>query len=242
MALKHNNLPRFIHRFSEEIYCSLLVAMKTHPRNFFTILNAKIINYIINKRCNPETDLETKCLIKKHGILLEYFEKQYQEFIRNYSFNKNSIPEDSKYKNKIWVCWWQGYDNAPKLVQSCIESIKKNSENNEVIIIDDNNYRKYVNIPTWLEEKKNKGIISKTHFSDYLRLSLLSTHGGVWLDSTFFCSGPCFEDIFKLPVWSIKRPGCDHLSIAGGYFANFSFGCDFSNRKVFAIIRDYLEE
>ena len=71
---------------------------------------------------------------------------------------------------------------------------------------------------------------------------MLAEHGGIWLDSTFFASNFNAEEIIKLPVWSIKRPGYAHLSVACGRFANYSFGCNFENRKVFAIIRDYLLE
>ena len=27
--------------------------------------------------------------------------------------------------NTIWVCWLQGYDNAPELVKKCIDQLKK---------------------------------------------------------------------------------------------------------------------
>ena len=63
---------------------------------------------------------------------------------------------------------------------------KKNAGDHRVIILTEDNYKQYVNIPEWLEEKKNKGVISRTHFSDVLRLTLLSHYGGLWLDSTFF--------------------------------------------------------
>lgn len=89
-------------------------------------------------------------------------------------------------RNKIWVCWWQGLDNAPEIVKTCVESIKRNSGKYEVLIITDENYKQYVKFPDWLEEKRKHGIISKTIYSDLLRLNLLSTYGGIWIDSTFF--------------------------------------------------------
>lgn len=153
-----------------------------------------------------------------------------------------SIPKDSSYKNKIWICWWQGIDHAPELVKKCVHSICENAKSYEVIVIDDSNYKKYVNIPDWLEEKRRTGIITKTHFSDFLRLELLAEHGGIWLDATFFAKNMDFKKIFKLPVWTIKRPNYGHLSVACGFFANYSFGCNFENRKVFGILRDYLLE
>lgn len=242
MPVKHNNIKRLIHRTVEEIVSTLDIAKNTKLINFFIILKAKIINYKINKRGTPETEKETESLLRKHDIVLEYFEHTYSSFLKDYRFNECSIPRDSKFRNKIWICWWQGYNNAPELVKRCIDSIKKYSGSYEVILIDESNYKDFINMPEWLEKKKNNGIISRTHLSDYLRLSLLANHGGIWVDSTFLCTENCFERLLEPGIWSIKRPGCDHLSIAGGMFANFSFGCAFERRKVFAIIRDYLEQ
>ena len=58
-----------------------------------------------------------------------------------------------------------------------------------------------MNFPEWLLEKKDKGIITKTHMSDLLRLKLLGQYGGIWLDSTFYCTDS-LEPYFESPVWS----------------------------------------
>lgn len=71
-------------------------------------------------------------------------------------------------------------------------------------------------------------------------MNILATYGGIWIDSTFFCKGPCFESYMKLPLWSIKRPDYLHCSIASGYFAGYSLGCNYQNRWIFKIIRDIL--
>ena len=91
-----------------------------------------------------------------------------------------------------------------------------------------------------MEEKKKKGIISRTHYSDLLRLEILGNYGGIWLDSTFFCTKPCIDDLFEYPVWSIKRPDYLHCSIACGQFANYSLGCRYESKKIFEILSDYL--
>ncbi len=71
-------------------------------------------------------------------------------------------------------------------------------------------------------------------------MSILAKYGGIWIDSTFFCTGRSFEDYMKLPLWSIKRPDYLHASIASGYFAGYSLGCGYENRWMFAVIRDFL--
>lgn len=44
----------------------------------------------------------------------------------------------------------------------------------------------------------------------------------------------------QLPLWSIKRPDYLHCSVAGGYFANYSLGCNYENRWIFKVIFDFL--
>ena len=46
-----------------------------------------------------------------------------------------------------------------------------------------------VSFPQHIVEKFNAGKISPTHLSDLLRLELLINYGGVWIDSTVFCTG-----------------------------------------------------
>ena len=96
-----------------------------------------------------------------------------------------------------------------------------------------------MHIPSRVEEKRAKGVISKTHFADLLRLSLLAEHGGMWLDATFFCVSPEIEKYSEYPIWSVKRPDYLHLSVASGNFANFSLACDYDHRWVFATFRDF---
>lgn len=242
MEKKYNNLNRLVHRAVEELNSTLKISCDTSIANFPKIVTAKVLNYKFNKVGKEETQKDIKCLQRKHNILMQYFEKRYGAFAETYKFDEKSIPENSNFRNKIWVCWWQGIDGAPDIVKKCVQSICISAAPYEVIILDDTNYKSYVSIPEWMEEKRNQGIITRTHFSDFLRLELLAEHGGIWLDSTFFANQFNVKEIMDLPVWSIKRPGYGHLSVACGKFANYSFGCNFENRKAFAIIRDYLLE
>ena len=47
----------------------------------------------------------------------------------------------------------------------------------------------YVDLPEYVWAKKGNGF-SVTAFSNVLRLALLDTYGGVWLDSTVMLTGP----------------------------------------------------
>ena len=172
----------------------------------------------------------------------KYFAEQFDDFSKNYDVESVTVSDtDDKYQGCVWVCWWQGIEKAPEIVKMCVESIRRNIGNHKLIVITEENISDYVEFPDWMIEKYKKGIISKTHLSDVLRLELMAKYGGLWLDSTFYCSDS-IEYLFDLPVWSIKRPNYRYSSVACGYFANYSFGCSVENRKVYAIIRDYLFE
>ncbi len=238
----YNNYKRIIHRCIEELDATRRIAKVTSIREGLETFRAKIDIQIINRNGYCESKIQKKHLLRKHEIIMKYFEKKYKKFIDTYKFDEQSLPENSNYKNKIWICWWQGINNAPEIVKKCVSSICSCVAPYEVIILDNENYRNYVNIPEWLISKREQGFITNTHFSDILRCELLAEHGGIWLDATFFATDFKVDEIFELPVWSIKRPDYGHLSVACGRFANYSLACNFENRKAFAIIRDYLYE
>lgn len=85
--------------------------------------------------------------------------------------------------DRIWFCWLQGIENAPDMVKVCLESQKRIFDD-RVVVLDDKNYRKWIELPDYIEEKYRKGYIPGALFSDILRLELLIKYGGMWVDST----------------------------------------------------------
>lgn len=232
-------LKKMIHRSAEEISATARIARETSVKDALITFIAKLDIQRSVRNGNKETPAVKKRLLKKHEVMLRYYEKTFADFTESYDYDRPLPEDDEKNRNHIWICWWQGLEQAPEIVRICIESIRRNAKNHEVILITDKNYKEYVHIPAWVEEKRNKGIISRTHFADLLRLSLLAEHGGMWLDATFFCTSPEIEKYFSYPVWSVKRPDYLHLSIASGNFANYSLACDYDHRWVFATFRDF---
>ena len=223
----HKSIKRIIHRCAEEVDATRRIAKVTSLKEGFETFRAKVDIQIMNRNGYYENETRKNHLLRKHDIMIRYYEKTFGDFLKTYDYDhKNKKLPKSEYSDCIWVCWWQGLERAPELVKVCVDSIKRNAGNHRVIILTDDNYKQYVDIPKWVEEKRNKGIISRTHYSDILRLSLLAQHGGMWIDSTFFCTGIELQEYFKVSLWSIKRPDYFHASIAAGYFANYSFACD----------------
>lgn len=239
MSANHMNLKRISHRIKEELGSTIEIAKVVGIKSAFATFRGKVDIQIMVHNGHIEYPRIKKHLMQKHEAMNAYFAKMFTEITAERIRTLNIPKQDENYKDCIWICWWQGLENAPEIVKKCVASIQKYAGNHKIIIITDENYRDFISFPTWIEEKYKKGIITKTHLSDLLRISLLARYGGVWLDSTFFCTGD-LEPCFKTPIWSIKRPDYRHVSVACGEFANYSFGCTSEYRKIFAILREYL--
>lgn len=116
--------------------------------------------------------------------------------------------------NTIWVIWWQGRNvEKPKVVEACINSIKQNKGNYNLVIIDKDNYSDYIDIHKTIINKFNEGRIGIAAFSDYIRFSLLEKYGGWYMDATIFTTKTIVEP--KNSFYSIKYDGYkDHISKA----------------------------
>ena len=123
-----------------------------------------------------------------------------------YAINNIRFEENSKKPNIIWICWLQGEEKAPEIVKMCINSIRKFYQNKyKIVIITNQNIDNYVgensggenNIPNYIFEKRKKGYITNTQFSDILRLCLLAKYGGIWMDATIFLSNKIPEIIIN---------------------------------------------
>lgn len=131
----------------------------------------------------------------------------------NTNRHNDSYIEKSKI---IWLCWWQGIENAPTLVQKCYASVCHYCSDWEINVITEENYFKFVEFPQYIIDKWKLGIISHTHMSDLLRLELLIRYGGLWLDSTILVTS---SDIPKsilesnLFFYQTLKPGADGHSI-----------------------------
>ncbi|OZG68539.1 polysaccharide biosynthesis protein [Bifidobacterium eulemuris] len=186
-----------------------------------------------------ETSSKRKRLIRKHEIMLDYLEKKYGVFYRNYDYDASLSLRNPNLEGRVWSCWWQGIENAPDIVKCCVESIQRNAGKHKVTVITEKNLSQYVQFPNWVNEKKRKGIMSLTHYSDLLRMSLLAQYGGLWLDATFLCTEKIEDALFSMPLFTIKRPDYLHCSVAQGYYANYSLGCNIDNRWIFRTLRDF---
>ena len=152
-----------------------------------------------------------------------YVKKKYRYVVLNFSHDGKKINNNSD----VWICWLQGIENAPDIVRKCVESIEYWLNDKQIHFIDKSNLFDYIDLPNYIIEKWNNGVISNTLFSDFIRLSLLKKYGGLWIDSTVFLTGrlPDYIDnhnffMYRTPIedeakigesWLLKSPANDEL-------------------------------
>ena len=158
----------------------------------------------------------------KHKLILKKLNKEFGYITDKYKDHQSSCRYDQN--SPIWVSWMQGYDDAPELVQKCIDSIKRSTQH-PVYLIERENVTQYTDFPDYIMEKYEKGIITNAQFSDILRMNLLSRHGGLWIDATVFVPHIIPESIFENEFYTCKRAVKETSYVSGYRWTSFINGC-----------------
>ena len=159
---------------------------------------------------------------KIHNMIIKKLEKEFLYVLDKYSDYSVKCEYDAK--SPIWVCWMQGYDNAPIIVKKCIDSIRI-STNHPVHIITKDNIDTFIQLPDYIMEKYNKQIITNAQFSDILRMCLLSQYGGIWIDATIFVPRKLPEKIFQYQFYTCKRKPQKSGYVSNYMWTSFLNGC-----------------
>ncbi len=118
---------------------------------------------------------------------------RYNQAVLNTLEKKLPMPADESLlkptpveRMRVWVMWWQGKEQMPPIVKACHESLLRHARGLEVVLITRDNVSDYVKLPEKIRRKLDEGRILLPALSDYVRASLLSNYGGIWVDSTMF--------------------------------------------------------
>ncbi|MCR4798305.1 MAG: capsular polysaccharide synthesis protein [Lachnospiraceae bacterium] len=126
---------------------------------------------------------------------------------------------DTDHRIPVWICWWQGFEQAPELVRMCRKNAytQFNERDFRIIEITFDNLREYMDFPSWIWDKYNAGIITKTQLSDLLRCGLLYYHGGLWMDATYFLTKSFpVENLKDRPLHTLHLAGFEGIHISQG--------------------------
>lgn len=134
-------------------------------------------------------DYEMKKLLWQRKVA-----KKVEKYFKYY----NQTPEGLVLKNvtlrnPVWVYWNTGMENAPDIVKSCYFSMRK-YEGDRIVPLSDNNLDQYIQMPEYIEKKKNQGLMPLACYTDLVRFALLEHYGGTWIDATVYLTD-CIPDL-----------------------------------------------
>ena len=133
----------------------------------------------------------------------------------------------------------------PDIIRLCYNSVKKMSGSKIVQLITFDNISDFVKIPASIELKVRKKEISLTHFADYLRILLLKTYGGLWLDASIYVSQPIDFTPNNNSLYTIKIPKINDAYPSDYRWAVNIIGCA-KGSLLFSLLemlmRKYIEE
>lgn len=112
---------------------------------------------------------------------------------------ENCIPERMS-KEYIFSIWLQGEEQAPKIVKSCWDSIRRHCTE-ELIILDAESISQWIELPEGFLKRWRAGKIKACHVADLCRVELLWKYGGYWMDATDYICHPIPEFINKEPFF-----------------------------------------
>ena len=141
--------------------------------------------------------------------IFEYIDRFYKEIIIKYDAESTFLTEPvdnvlETDKQYIFQYWNSGIENAPRIVKSCFDSIEEYCRDKEIVRLNDSNLHNYISIPEYIKKKYDIGIISKAHYSDYIRTCLLYKYGGYWCDATVYLTGPISPKIAEADFFMFK--------------------------------------
>ena len=169
-----------------------------------------------------------------------FLQKKYMPVLLERKAYYEGLTFEHKRSQFVWFCWLQGIEQAPPIVRACLASLKQNLKDREIIIVTENNWREYVELPEHIVRRWEKRQMPPALFTDLLRLQLLIRHGGTWIDSTVLCTGTAHaKDLLDadLFLFQYRSPESSPASFEG--ISNW-FITSCTNNTVLLVLRDLL--
>lgn len=148
---------------------------------------------------------------------------------------------DCNDKNSVIWVYWDDISNMPLMVEKCIERIRKNSNGHKVVVLTEETVSDYLHLDEIILKKYKKGKITRTHFTDILRVSLLYYYGGVWMDSTLLITQPLPEIVTSSAFYTNRQNKWDYTNISGGRWSTFFMACHKGNLMMKASLDVFIE-
>ena len=212
------------------------VLSKIRKRKIYEIINA------LNSRARIAFRIKNKRVYAEYAMTIKYkfLEKKYTEKIDK---GVDVCKKRSK-NNVIWMCWLQGIDNAPPLIQSCVRSIRTAAKNSnyEVILLSEETISNYIELPEYIIKKRGKGSIGPAHYTDIIRTELLCKYGGGWIDCTVLCTAEIIPNyIVNSKLFFFQDINWGNIDQPSSILSNWLIFSE-SNNPILLLTRDLLFE
>ncbi len=123
----------------------------------------------------------------------------------------------------------------------CFESVKRNCPANcRIELVTASNLSSLLEIPQAISDKLASGILSRTHFADYIRIALLNRYGGLWIDATVYVSRPFELDMQPEQLYTVKLPKLSDTYASDYRWTVSLIGCK-KGSVLFAKLQDLME-
>lgn len=155
--------------------------MKEKFKNIREYITFVLMGHVFNPLWLPRKE-RAKRRASYHYKMLEAYLMKYLPFVENLKIEPEKA-ENNGGDSKIFSLWFQGEENAPKIVKSCFKSIRE-KYGDRFIVLDEKTLYDWISLPDYIMEKWKAGKIIPANFSDICRIELLYQHGGMWFDAT----------------------------------------------------------
>jgi hypothetical protein len=145
----------------------------------------------------------------KHANLYEkaiytFLNRHFGDLIAKYQ-KEPVVIERKPIVGPIWTMWWQGEAQMPPVIRECYDSILRNANGREVILLTKDNFADYIQLPDYVLRKVEEGKITLTHLSDHIRATVLAEKGGLYMDCALFVTKPI--ELGEVPFFSTRIEG-----------------------------------
>ncbi len=201
------------------------------------------------------SNLSVRAQVRRNYQIKNFLQNKYSDLIKKFStftVNDKNCPKVLPKDYKIWYCWFQGEENLPQIVRCCYNSLKMHAGKYKICFIDEKNYSDYVKLPEHILKKFSEGKISRTHFSDIIRVNLLEKYGGLWLDATMLVTEPLenHKNFWKMPYYTQKFYNDKSQKIPSIYVTNPSYarwatflqGAAILHNPLLAFMKEFYEQ
>lgn len=152
--------------------------------------------------------IRNSIVTRRHTKVAKFWEREIKlSFEKDEVIRVNLMPLKQFDKPILWQYWNDNlpYEDLPAIVQRCFDSVDKYATEYDVIRLHNDNVSKYVRLPDFIWNGDGESKFPVVFFSDLLRLALLHTYGGVWLDATVLLTKPLTKEYLSLDHFVFQR-------------------------------------